>query len=656
MSTATQRDRPQTMFQFFRNFFKTKVGLAIALAFLGLIALAFASADVSSTGTFGGIAGGDRVAVVGDEKISTSDLVLGANNSISRVREEEPTITMQAFIREGGLTNTLEQLIDRAAIKDYARKYGLRAGDNLVNSEIRMISAFRGADGNFSEDTYRQALAQQRITDAQIREDLGIGLLSQQLLGPASFGSSVPEKLAYRYAQLFKERRQGSIALLPTAAFAPQGDANPATVKAFYDENRDLFVRPEQRTIRFASFDAEALGDRIVPTDAEIAARYERDRSEYAASETRSFTQVIVPTEAAASSIRERVVGGASLEEVAREAGLRANPVRDVARDALASQASPAVASAYFSTGRGQLSEPARSPLGWHVARIDIVDTRAARSLSDVRTTIVDTLREEKRVRGLADLAIEIEDQLSDGATLAEVADDLDLELSTANRVLADGRLAANPQETVPEVLRPALATAFQMEEEQPEIAPVEGGQTYLVYEVGDITPAAAAPFAEIQQAVEARWRAEQGQKRAQAAADRVLKRLRDGQTIAAALSAEKTRVPPAQSIDMTREDLARQREQRIPPPIALMFSMAEGTVKKLDAGGNAGFFVLKVDDIAMDDIAEDDPLIGQARRQMGPLLGEEYADQLRAAMREELGVSRNPTAIEAVRQQLIGN
>ena len=85
------------MFQFFRNFFKTKLGLAIALAFLGLIALAFASADVSSTGTFGGIAGGDRVAVVGDEKISTADLVRGANNGIDRIREEQPTITMQSF-------------------------------------------------------------------------------------------------------------------------------------------------------------------------------------------------------------------------------------------------------------------------------------------------------------------------------------------------------------------------------------------------------------------------------------------------------------------------------------------------------------------------------------------------------------------------------
>ncbi|HAW34878.1 MAG TPA: peptidylprolyl isomerase, partial [Erythrobacter sp.] len=129
------------MFQFFRNFFKTKLGLAIALAFLGLIALAFASADVSSTGTFGGIAGGDRVAVVGDEKISTADLIQGANNGLDRVRQDQPTATMQAFLRGGGLDSALEALISRAALKEYAQRYGLRAGDNLVNSEIRMIPA-----------------------------------------------------------------------------------------------------------------------------------------------------------------------------------------------------------------------------------------------------------------------------------------------------------------------------------------------------------------------------------------------------------------------------------------------------------------------------------------------------------------------------------
>ena len=278
------------MFQFFRNFFKTKLGLAISLAFLGLIALAFASADVSSTGTFGGIAGGDRVAVVGDEKIGTADLVVAANSGLDRLRQEDPTLSMPEFVGSGQLELVLEALIDRNAIQGYARKYGFRAGENLLNSEIRMIPAFRGADGNFDEQTYRQALAMQRISDAQVRSDLGVGLLSQQLLIPASFGASVPNKLAYRYAQLFKERRQGSIALLPAATYAPSGAADPEVLRAYYNANREAFVRPERRVIRYATFDSDALGDRIEPTEAEIAARYKRDAEQYAASETRNFT------------------------------------------------------------------------------------------------------------------------------------------------------------------------------------------------------------------------------------------------------------------------------------------------------------------------------------------------------------------------------
>ncbi|WP_370188144.1 SurA N-terminal domain-containing protein [Qipengyuania sp.] len=644
------------MFQFFRNFFKTKLGLAIALAFLGLIALAFASADVSSSGAFGGIAGGDRVAVVGDEKISTADLVLAANNGLQRVRQEQPTATMQAFLRDGGLESALDSLISRAALKGYAEKYGIRAGDNLINSEIRMIPAFRGPDGNFSEEVYRQALSQQRLTDAQVRDDLGVGLLSQQLLIPAGFGATVPDKLAYRYAQLFKERRKGEIALLPAASYAPTGKADPKVLRSYYQKNRDAFVRPERRTIRYATFDSSALGDRIEPTDAEIAARYKRDAKTYAASETRNVTQVIVPTEGAANAIRKRVVAGESFEAVAREAGLRAAPVVDVLREGLSAQASPTVAAAYFAASRGSMTKPARSPLGWHVARIDAIDATPARTLAQARDEIATALREEKRVRGLADLASEIEEQLDDGATLSEVAKDLDLDLETTGPAVADGRLFASPDKAVPEVLRPALSTAFQMDVEEPEIAPVESGQTYLVYEVSDIVPAAAAPFAEIEKLVEARWRASEGMKAAKAAADRVMARVRAGKSIAEALADEDLRVPPAQKVDMTREDLARQRERRIPPPIALLFSMAEGTTKKLDAGGNAGFFVVKLDDIAMDDIAKDDPLIAQAHRQMGPLLGEEYAQQLGRAMREELGVSRNPAAIEAVRKQLAGN
>ena len=60
----------------------------------------------------------------------------------------------------------------------------------------------------------------------------------------------------------------------------------------------------------------------------------------------------------------------------------------------------------------------------------------------------------------------------------------------------------------MPGVRRPARAKAVQREGEEREMAAVGGVQTYLVYEGGDSTGAAVAPCQEIEQLVEARWRA----------------------------------------------------------------------------------------------------------------------------------------------------
>ena len=116
------------MLQLFRNFFKSKVGIVVTLAFLALIALAFASMDVANTGTFGGVTGGDRVAVVGDRRIDTSELSQNASNALEAARQEDPTITMEAFIARGGLEQVLDQLLTRNAIAEFGRRNGLRAG------------------------------------------------------------------------------------------------------------------------------------------------------------------------------------------------------------------------------------------------------------------------------------------------------------------------------------------------------------------------------------------------------------------------------------------------------------------------------------------------------------------------------------------------
>lgn len=639
------------MLQSFRNVFKSRLGLIFTIAFIGLIGLAFAVSDVANTGTFGGLSGGDNVAVVGDDKVTAAELSAAATNALEQQRQQNPTLSMTAFVQQGGLGEVLDQLLDRRAISGWAGENGLLAGSNLINSEIRRIPAFAGPDGRFSESVYRQTLAARGLTDGAVRRDLADGLLAQQVLVPAAFGARMPARMTLRYAALTKERRQGAVAIIPSAAFAPGSDPTAAQLNAYYTANKRDFIRPERRVLRFATFDAGALGD-VAPTEAEIAARYTRDRARYAAREERALTQVIVPTRQAAQAIAGR--GGAALEAAAREAGLQ--PVRIPAADrkTYAGQASEAVARAVFAAPRGGIAAPARGGLGWYVVRVDSVTSTPARSLAQVRGAIAAALLEEKRNRALAELAADVEERIDGGEALSDIARSLKVELQTTPPVVADGRVYGSPTGRVPDVLAPALASAFEMEEAEPQIAPLPGGRSYLVYETSRIKPSAAAPLAEIRDDVVAAWKRGVGAKAAKAAADRVLARVGRGQPLAAALAAENVALPAVDQVDMTREDLVQQG-QRVPPPLALLFSMARNSVKKLEAPADAGWYVVTVDAIEPGKIAPNDPILAQAGASLGQVMGREYGDALRAAIRRDVGVERNPEAVAALRKRLVG-
>ena len=93
-----------------------------------------------------------------------------------------------------------------------------------------------------------------------------------------------------------------------------------------------------------------------------------------------------------------------------------------------------------------------------------------------------------------------------------------------------------------------------------------------------------------------------------------------------------------------------------MPPSLALFFSMAEGTVKKLEGGNDAGWYVVKLDDVEAGEVAADDPIMQATLRQLGQVTSEEYVEQFVKAAQAEVGVERNDAAIEAVAATLTGN
>jgi peptidyl-prolyl cis-trans isomerase D len=93
----------------------------------------------------------------------------------------------------------------------------------------------------------------------------------------------------------------------------------------------------------------------------------------------------------------------------------------------------------------------------------------------------------------------------------------------------------------------------------------------------------------------------------------------------------------------------------QVPSSLALFFSMAQGTQKKLQAPGNAGWYVIQLDKVDAGVVQKGDPIVASTLMQLGQVTGEEYVQQFMAAAQREVGVERNETAIRAVAAQLAG-
>ena len=490
------------MLDFFRALTRSRIGAVVGLVFLILIVLAFAGADVGGMRT-GSLLGGENVASVGGARITTGELEKTIRTSYDSERQRTPTLSIKDFLGQGALEEILTGLIDRAATWEWGRKYGIAVSDRLIDSEIAKLPAFQGADGKFSQDAYKQLLAQRGLTDQLVRDDIGKGLMSKLVYSGAAEGATMPATVTQVYAALVLEKRTGNLLFLPSQAFAPKAAASDQQVADFYKANIVRYQRPERRTIRYAVIDDSALKNVPPVAEADIRKRYQANADLYASGETRSITQVILPTEAAAKAFAAEVAGGKSIEAAATAKGLAPAKIADRTQGQLAADGSKAVADAVFAAPTGKTIAPAKGALGWVVARVDDVKKKQGKTLDQARPEIVAALTADKRKAALTDLATRIGEKVENGTSLPDVAKTYGLTVITTDPLLADGTVAGKPDTKAPADVQPLLQTAFSMEREgQPQIAGLPGGARAAVFDVGSIIPAAPAPLAEIKATV----------------------------------------------------------------------------------------------------------------------------------------------------------
>lgn len=641
------------MLNFFRRFTKSRYGLIAVFLFLGIIALAFVAGDVTGIRMNGTGAGGNVVAKVGSRKITDREVRERVDLFLRNLQREGQNVTMAQFLAQGGLEMTLDEMINSAALVEFAQRSGMQVSKKLIDGEIASNPAFVGLDGKFSQKQFEDLLAQNRIPPAMFREGMTNERYNLWLVNRGTLGSQIPESVLLPYASLLLERRTGTVGLVPTIAMDPGPDPDDKTLAAWYQSRSARYTVPQRRIVRYAVVKPDQLRAGTAATEAEIADAYKKAGNRFAATEKRNVRQLVVLDQATANRIAGEVKGGKTLAAAASAAGLEPTNFEGVEKAALARQTAPAVADAAFAAAQGGVVGPVRSPLGWHVLQVEKIEQIAAKTLEQAHAELAGEISSRKLAQALADLRQKLEDGIGDSKNFDELVADAKLTPGRTPALTAQGTDPENPEFKPDPAMAAIMHAGFAIEQpgDDSQIVPIAPDGSFALVGLERIVAAAPRPLAQIRDQVLKDYLVEKALQKARTAATQVIAKVEKGMPMQQALTeAGVTKGPPPKPFDFKRADVLRPN---IAPYLQMAFRMAPGKAKLVEGTNREGYYVVHLAQVEEHSAAGDQAAIQRVRGDIAPQVGPEYARQFIAAIRNDVKVTRNDKALAQLRADL---
>jgi peptidyl-prolyl cis-trans isomerase D len=113
--------------------------------------------------------------------------------------------------------------------------------------------------------------------------------------------------------------------------------------------------------------------------------------------------------------------------------------------------------------------------------------------------------------------------------------------------------------------------------------------------------------------------------------------------------------VGPVPPIGARRAEMARAGD-RVPPEVALLFSMSANSVKTLELPGNRGWMVISLGKLNQPDPkAVDAPRVQAVARPLAGAFGNELVGQFLADAKQKLGVEINQKLVDQLKREMSG-
>lgn len=369
------------------------------------------------TGVSGYLIGGSNnyAAKVNGQEISRGQFENAFNNERNRMQQQLGDQFSELAANESYMKTlrqqTLNRLIDEALLDQYSRELKLNISDEQVKQAIFATPAFQ-VDGKFDNNRYNSIVNRMGMTADQYAQALRNQLTTQQVINGVAGTEFMLKGETNELAELVAQQRVVREATIDVNALAAKQQVTDQEVSSYYEQNKNSFMTPEQFRVSYIKLDAAAMQE--TASDADIQAYYDQHQDQFTQPQRNRYSIIQTKTEDDAKAVLDVLNKGGDFAALAKEKSADIISARNGGDMGwLEDATTPDELKNAGLKEKGQLSGVIKSSVGYLVARLDDVQPAKVKPLSEARDDIAAKVKQEKAL----DAYYALQQKVSDAAS-----------------------------------------------------------------------------------------------------------------------------------------------------------------------------------------------------------------------------------------------
>ncbi|MDX8529691.1 peptidyl-prolyl cis-trans isomerase [Mesorhizobium sp. VK25A] len=620
---------------------RSAAGTWVAKALLSLLVISFAAWGIT-TRMVGGVLGGHHAVITaGGTEVSINEYRLAYDRQLSLLSQQYgQRITHEQAKLLGVDNQVLAQLVSGAVLDEQARKLGLGLSKDRLADLTREDPAFKGPSGQFDRRTFEYLLHQLNMRPEDYLKNRSQVAVRQQIVEAISDGLKVPQTFLKAVSLYRGEDRTIDYLVLPKTLVQPIEAPSDSALNAYFDANKKNYAAPEYRKFSYVRLEPQDISDPSAVTDAQVSEDYNKNIARYTTPEMRTIEQLVFKTPDAAKAAYDSLKAGATFDKLITAEGKTPADtlLGTLSKDKIADKA---VADAAFSLNANEVSHVVQGAFGPVLLRVTEIKPQVVKPLAEVSGQIRKDLALGEASRILLDVHDSYEDTRASGASLAEAADKLKLKVVTIDAIdrtgqRPDGTIVKDLPESA-ELIKSVFAAEPNTENEG--LTTADNG--FVFYEVQSITPARDRTLDEVRKKVVADWTGAETDKRLDAKAQDLEKRLKAGTTLDVIAGELKLDKQTKRGLKREADDADFGKEGA-----AAMFGVGEGGTGLIPSPTGDGQILFKVAEVFEPAGADGSAVPDDAQKSFGAGMSDDLLDQLVAQLQSQYDVRIDPNAV----------